>query len=107
MGDVVKLELHDRERELAARNDKTEAWRASRYNRDDSRWQAVEKKELDHQNHLDRLQDDPMIGRKNCGGQPYNIVNHRYDDNPITGEQTHELKAPKKPDPDPQLRGFF
>ena len=22
-----------------------------------------------------------MIGRKNCGGQPYNIVNHRYDDN--------------------------
>jgi hypothetical protein len=138
--DVVKLELHDRERELAARNDKTEAWRASRYNRDDQRWQAVEKKELDHQNNLDRLQDDPMIGRKNCGGQPYNIVNHRYDDNldgqrlkyhddmvkfrgevrsthlaarghlgynPITGEQTHELKAPKKPDPDPQLRGFF
>merc|ERR1712205_288817 len=92
------------------------------------------------QNRLDRLQDDPMIGRKNNGGQPYNVVNHRYDDNldgkrlqyhddmvkyradvrsthlaarqhlgfnPITGEQTVELRAPRKPEPDTALKGFF
>merc|ERR1719231_804245 len=130
----------DREDALDARNDKTEAWRASRYSREDQRWEAVERKEQDHQNFLDRLQDDPRIGRKNCGGQPYNVVNHRYDDsfdgkrlqyhddmvkyradvrsthlaarqhlgfNPITGEQTVELRAPKKPQPDTALKGFF
>merc|ERR1719174_3079678 len=126
--------------EDVARIEKTEACRAAKYKREDDRWEAVENKERDFQNRLDRLQDDPMIGRKNCGGQPYNVVNHRYDDsldgkrlqyhddmvkyradvrsthlaarqhlgfNPITGEQTVELRAPSKPQPDAQLKGFF
>lgn len=138
--DVAKMELQDREEALHKRNVNTEALRAAKYKREDDRWEAVENKERDWQNKLDRLQDDPMIGRKNCGGQPYNVVNHRYDDsldgkrlqyhddmvkyradvrsthlaarqhlgfNPITGEQTVELRAPSKPQPDAQLEGFF
>jgi len=48
--------------------------------RADQRWKNIEAKEYAFQNKMDRLQEDPMIGRKNVGGQPYNIVNQRYED---------------------------
>ena len=37
--------------------------------------------------------------------QPNDISSCRF--NPITGEQTVELRAPSKPQPDAQLKGFF
>lgn len=86
--DVAKIEAQEREHEWNVRNDKTEMKRAADFQRQDERWKALERKEREFQNKLDRLQDDPMMGRKNVGGVPYNLVNHRYDDS-LDGQRLH------------------
>merc|ERR1712070_775708 len=38
---------------------------------------------------LDRMQADPMIGKKNVKGQPFDIVNGSYDKTPAGAQLQH------------------
>lgn len=135
---VVESMLNDRETSLLDKNEKIERRRARAFSREDSRWRAIDYKEQADVDRVFRMQADPMIGRKNVKGQPFNIVNQAYDPtpqgyqlqhhdnmikyrghirqahlavrnhmgfNPITGEQTHAIRVPHAPRPNPLAFG--
>lgn len=78
---IAELNRQDREAEAEHKNAITEARRQDCLNREEERWDAIEKKELHEIDRQRRLVDDDMIGKKNVSGVPYNIVNLEYANN--------------------------
>mmetsp|Transcript_51527 Transcript_51527/g.137506 ORF Transcript_51527/g.137506 Transcript_51527/m.137506 type:complete len:197 (-) Transcript_51527:219-809(-) len=74
-----EISLAERERAKAIRDEVTESRRARDYNREESRWRAISAQETAQEERAKRLVDDPLIGRKNVTGHPFNIVTHEYD----------------------------
>jgi len=70
--------LNDRDH----RDEKTEHRRARNYDREESRWRAISNQHVVQKERLDRMQRDPMLGRKNVTGQPCNIISQAYDHTP-------------------------
>jgi len=60
----------------------TEVRRERQLNREDSRWRAISAQNDAGQRRVERMQADPLMGRKNYAGQPYNAVNQTYDATP-------------------------
>mmetsp|Transcript_118169 Transcript_118169/g.271163 ORF Transcript_118169/g.271163 Transcript_118169/m.271163 type:complete len:199 (+) Transcript_118169:93-689(+) len=77
--DVASVEQRERLQEFRNIMEKHEGRRQARYKREEDRWQALDAKERAEQTRLQRLQDDPVVGRKNLAGAPFNIVTHAYD----------------------------
>lgn len=70
----------EREHAKIMRDEKTEARRARNYSREENRLCAMAAKERDMAKRVERLQADPMIGRKNLSGQHgFNLINQTYD----------------------------
>ncbi|KAF4674196.1 hypothetical protein FOL47_009602 [Perkinsus chesapeaki] len=57
-----------------------ETLRKQRFDREAERWNSIEKKEEEEAKRQQRLQEDPMLGRKNVSGQAYDIVGLGYHD---------------------------
>jgi len=74
-----EVNFGEREVKKYIRDEITEARRAKHYNREENRWQAIAMRDQAAVDRVERLQADPMIGRKNISGQPFNIVNHDYE----------------------------
>lgn len=74
-------ELNHMEREVkkVVRDEGTEVRRARNLGREESRWRAISQQEHVSHARVERMQSDPMMGRKNVAGQPYNIVSQEYD----------------------------
>ncbi|KAF4688428.1 hypothetical protein FOZ60_002828 [Perkinsus olseni] len=58
-----------------------ESLRKERFDREAERWSAIEKNEQEEKERQQRLQADPILGRKNTSGQAYDIVGLGYHDN--------------------------
>ncbi len=58
----------------------TEKRRADNLKREEDKWNSVEFKEAAEADRQRRLQEDPLIGKKNVSGVPYNIVSLPYND---------------------------
>jgi hypothetical protein len=86
---VVEAMLQDRERAFAERDEKTERRRARNFSREDARWRAIDAKDASEVERVERMQADPMAGRKNVKGQPFDIVNHVYDMTPQGKQLEH------------------
>ncbi|KAF4666696.1 hypothetical protein FOZ61_009380 [Perkinsus olseni] len=57
-----------------------ESLRKERFDREAERWSAIEKNEQEEKERQQRLQADPILGRKNTSGQAYDIVGLGYHD---------------------------
>merc|ERR1711948_13118 len=57
--------------------------------REESRWRAISNMEYASDERLKRMQADPMMGRKNVSGQPYNVVSQAYDKTPAGAQLEH------------------
>jgi len=79
---VVESLFAEREASKVARDNDSEGRRARNYSREEERWRSIASKERLEQERLDRLQKDPLLGRKNVKGQPFDIVHHGYDSTP-------------------------
>merc|ERR1712072_1510704 len=71
------------------RDDVTEFRRARNYDREESRWRAISCQDQACDHRVKRMQADPMIGRKNVSGQPFNIVNGEYERTPAGAQLEH------------------
>ena len=78
--DIAALDRQERERLTDHKNAVTEARRTENIKRENERWDAIDGKDRAEQARNARLQEDPLIGKKNEGGCPYNIVNTQYHD---------------------------
>merc|ERR550525_224139 len=67
----------------------TEVKRHRQLEREESRWRAISLQDQAADSRVLRLQADPMIGRKNVAGQPFNIVNQTYDKTPAGAQLEH------------------
>lgn len=76
---VAESLFKEHEAKKLERDEKAERRRARSFCREDSRWRAIDANEQAAENRMERLRADPMIGRKNVNGQPYNPVNQKYD----------------------------
>eukprot|EP00397_Hematodinium_sp_SG-2012_P054429 GEMP01065624.1.p1 GENE.GEMP01065624.1~~GEMP01065624.1.p1 ORF type:complete len:194 (+),score=47.54 GEMP01065624.1:134-715(+) len=79
---IAERNLQDREEEQTREIDSIETKRDVRLKREENRWKCIDEKELNDVERLRRLQADPMVGKKNVSGQPFNIVNSTYDATP-------------------------
>eukprot|EP00928_Gymnodinium_smaydae_P085679 TRINITY_DN6924_c1_g1_i1.p1 TRINITY_DN6924_c1_g1~~TRINITY_DN6924_c1_g1_i1.p1 ORF type:complete len:197 (-),score=33.02 TRINITY_DN6924_c1_g1_i1:66-656(-) len=79
----------ERQQKLVSRDEVTESKFARQQAREEHRWRAIANREEAASDRLNRLQADPMIGRKNVGGQPYDIVNHQYEKTPSGAQLEH------------------
>jgi len=87
-------EVNHMEREVkkVARDDVNESRRARNLEREESRWRAIHAQGQVDQARLERIQSDPMMGRKNVTGQPWNIVTQEYDKTPAGAQLEHHDK---------------
>lgn len=79
----------EREYKKVVRDDVTEGRRARNLEREESRWRAISAQHGAQQGRVDRMQSDPMMGRKNVPGQPYNIVSQVYDKSSAGAQLEH------------------
>lgn len=79
----------EREVQRMNRDEVTETKRARNYHREETRWRAISIMHQASGDRVDRLQKDPMIGRKNVSGQPFNVVNHVYERTPAGAQLEH------------------
>merc|ERR1712151_641611 len=79
----------EREMKKLAKEDITEVKRARGYQREECRWRAISAQESAGVERLNRMQADPMMGRKNVSGVPFNVVNHAYDKTPAGAQLEH------------------
>ncbi|CAJ1360855.1 unnamed protein product, partial [Effrenium voratum] len=79
----------EREHAKVTRDEVTEARRKGKYNREEHRWRCIAGADQADVNRVARMQNDPMMGRKNVSGQPFNIVNHGYDKTPAGAQLEH------------------
>mmetsp|Transcript_41787 Transcript_41787/g.75853 ORF Transcript_41787/g.75853 Transcript_41787/m.75853 type:complete len:197 (+) Transcript_41787:67-657(+) len=84
-----ELNFAEREHLKVHRDELTEAKRGRCYAREEHRWRAISTIEQAADDRVRRLQADPMIGRKNVSGQPFNIVNHDYSKTPAGAQLEH------------------
>lgn len=80
---------YERETKKYHRDEVTETRRAQNYQREEKRWNSVNAMELAAQERTRRMMADPMMGRKNVQGQPYNIVSQAYDNTPAGAQLEH------------------
>eukprot|EP00440_Ansanella_granifera_P002271 gb/GFBE01002464.1/.p1 GENE.gb/GFBE01002464.1/~~gb/GFBE01002464.1/.p1 ORF type:complete len:245 (+),score=33.02 gb/GFBE01002464.1/:1-735(+) len=72
-----------REHAKVMRDEKTEARRARNYEREEHRLRAMDANERAMAERVERLQADPMMGRKNISGQHgFNLINQTYESSP-------------------------
>ena len=62
------------------KNAVTEARRTENIKRENDRWEAIDSKDAAERARTKRLQEDPIVGKKNEGGCPYNILSTQYHD---------------------------
>eukprot|EP00746_Dinoflagellata_sp_MGD_P160455 gnl/MRDRNA2_/MRDRNA2_87222_c0_seq1.p1 gnl/MRDRNA2_/MRDRNA2_87222_c0~~gnl/MRDRNA2_/MRDRNA2_87222_c0_seq1.p1 ORF type:complete len:206 (-),score=29.70 gnl/MRDRNA2_/MRDRNA2_87222_c0_seq1:28-645(-) len=86
---VAEAMFKEREVLMQERDEKTERRRARSFSREDARWRAIDAMEQAAEDRSDRLRADPMIGRKNVKGQPYDPVHHHYDVTPQGKQLEH------------------
>jgi hypothetical protein len=86
---VTEAMLGEREAAFVKREERTEARRARAFSREDARWRAIDSKDQSDNNRVERMMNDPMMGRKNVKGQPFDIVNHAYDMTPQGKQLEH------------------
>mmetsp|Transcript_145023 Transcript_145023/g.403961 ORF Transcript_145023/g.403961 Transcript_145023/m.403961 type:complete len:197 (+) Transcript_145023:82-672(+) len=79
----------EREHRKVVRDEVTEARRARNLHREEARWRAISAQESASDVRTQRMQADPMMGRKNVAGHPFNIVNHEYDKTPAGAQLEH------------------
>lgn len=79
--DVARLEHEDRQYQQAVKEEMNERRRAEKFIRDSERWAFLEGKAEAEKARSERLQEDPLAGRKNQSGHPFNIVTLQYEDN--------------------------
>jgi hypothetical protein len=83
------VNVYERETKKYNRDEVTETRRAQNYQREEKRWNGVQAGELAAQERTRRMMADPMMGRKNVQGQPYNIVSQAYDNTPGGAQLEH------------------
>jgi len=83
------VNFSEREQRKAVRDELTEARRSRNYHREESRWRAISEQEKMSDERVRRMQADPMMGRKNVHGKPFNIVSHDYDKTPAGATLQH------------------
>jgi hypothetical protein len=79
----------ERQAKIFAKDEVTEARRARAYDREESRWRAISLQDAGQVKRLARMQEDPLIGKKNVAGQPFNLVNGAYDKTPAGAQLQH------------------
>mmetsp|Transcript_30558 Transcript_30558/g.55391 ORF Transcript_30558/g.55391 Transcript_30558/m.55391 type:complete len:197 (+) Transcript_30558:71-661(+) len=84
-----ELNYFERENSKLQRDEVTEARRGVNYNREEHRWRCITNQDQGLVDRVVRMQNDPMMGRKNVSGQPFNIVNHGYDRTPAGAQLEH------------------
>eukprot|EP00930_Biecheleria_cincta_P051052 TRINITY_DN36211_c0_g1_i1.p1 TRINITY_DN36211_c0_g1~~TRINITY_DN36211_c0_g1_i1.p1 ORF type:complete len:226 (+),score=34.11 TRINITY_DN36211_c0_g1_i1:89-679(+) len=86
---VEEVNYAERERAKVIKDEVTEARRAVNYGREEHRWRCITNRDQAVVDRVVRMQNDPMMGRKNVSGQPFNIVNHNYDKTPAGAQLEH------------------
>lgn len=76
---ISEVAYEEQERRVQHQEEEIENRRQRVLNREEDRWHAIDAKERAEVERVTRLREDPMVGRKNAGGQPFNIVNAQYD----------------------------
>lgn len=76
IADVANVE---HEAKLRHVEEEIEHRRARVLAREEDRWHAIDAKEQAEADRVRKLREDPLKGRKNASGQPFNIVNAQYD----------------------------
>merc|ERR1719183_57359 len=84
-----ELNFGERQDKIVHRDEVTEFKRAKAYDREEHRWRCIANADKGQNERVIRLQADPMIGRKNVGGQPFNIVNGEYQKTPAGAQLEH------------------
>mmetsp|Transcript_46662 Transcript_46662/g.131845 ORF Transcript_46662/g.131845 Transcript_46662/m.131845 type:complete len:197 (-) Transcript_46662:117-707(-) len=84
-----EVNLAERENRRIIRDEVTEVRRARHLDREESRWRAISLQSQGQEDRVRRMQEDPMLGRKNVAGQPFNIVNQTYDRTPAGAQLEH------------------
>eukprot|EP00933_Yihiella_yeosuensis_P029241 TRINITY_DN2290_c0_g1_i1.p1 TRINITY_DN2290_c0_g1~~TRINITY_DN2290_c0_g1_i1.p1 ORF type:complete len:197 (-),score=32.24 TRINITY_DN2290_c0_g1_i1:161-751(-) len=84
-----EVNFAERESRKLRKDDVTEARRAVSYSREEHRWRCIANQDQAALDRVDRMQKDPMMGRKNVSGQPFNIVNQTYDKTPAGSQLEH------------------
>mmetsp|Transcript_50617 Transcript_50617/g.128786 ORF Transcript_50617/g.128786 Transcript_50617/m.128786 type:complete len:197 (-) Transcript_50617:150-740(-) len=79
----------EREIKKTVRDENTEVRRARNLDREEARWRAISNQEMASHARVERMQADPMMGRKNVSGQPYNIVSQEYNKTPAGAQLEH------------------
>lgn len=77
--DIADMAYDEHEAKLRQGEEEIEHRRARCLEREEDRWRAMDAKERAEADRVQRLRQDPMKGRKNAGGQPFNIVSAVYD----------------------------
>mmetsp|Transcript_69177 Transcript_69177/g.123152 ORF Transcript_69177/g.123152 Transcript_69177/m.123152 type:complete len:240 (-) Transcript_69177:97-816(-) len=85
-----ELNFKERERAKILRDEGTETRRARNFSREEHRLYAMQANEQAMVDRARRIQQDPMIGRKNLSGQTgYNMISHSYDRSPAGAVLEH------------------
>eukprot|EP00929_Paragymnodinium_shiwhaense_P114625 TRINITY_DN83081_c0_g1_i1.p1 TRINITY_DN83081_c0_g1~~TRINITY_DN83081_c0_g1_i1.p1 ORF type:complete len:197 (-),score=49.17 TRINITY_DN83081_c0_g1_i1:219-809(-) len=84
-----EINYSERQHKIVHRDEITEVKRDRQFRREEFRWNSIARQERAADERVDRLQKDPMIGRKNVGGQPFNIVSHAYEESPSGAQLEH------------------
>ncbi|CAE8679132.1 unnamed protein product, partial [Polarella glacialis] len=84
-----EINYFERETKKIVKDEMTEAKRAVTYNREEHRWRCINSKDHAQDARVDRMMKDPMMGRKNVSGQPFNLVNHNYATTPAGAQLEH------------------
>ncbi|CAD7926627.1 unnamed protein product [Amoebophrya sp. A25] len=77
--DMADKFLAERQQQEDKKNLVTEIHREARLKRESARWDAIDYKEKAEAERQRRLIDDPLIGKKNVSGVPFDIVNLEYE----------------------------
>ena len=86
--DVARLEQQDRLHQRAIKDEFLEKRRAEHVARSSLKWASVSAKDTADRLHVERLQTDAFIGKKNTSGHPFNIINLDYNNS----QEGRELK---------------
>merc|ERR1719506_3628157 len=84
-----EINFEERQNKVVHRDEVTEFRRARNYSREEGRWRAISAQDKACDHRVNRMQADPMIGRKNVSGQPFNIVNGEYERTPAGAQLEH------------------
>jgi len=92
---ISERNMMDREKEAAHQINIIETRRAETLAREEERWKCIDSKEKGDIERIRKLQEDPLMGKKNLSGQPFNIVNSKYDDTPEGEELKYKDRLTK------------